>query len=54
MFSRNKIPRAQRHRAVVATTAAGELFWVQGLRITERFKIRPETTRFLEWSWRAI
>jgi len=52
MFSRNKIPRAQRHRAVVATTATGEIFWVEGLRITEEFKVTASTRRFLEWRWR--
>lgn len=54
MFSRNKIPREERHRAVVAATAGGEIFWAQGLRITEQFKITPETRRFLEWRWQAI
>jgi tRNA(Ile)-lysidine synthase len=51
MFSRNKIPREKRTQAIVATTAAGKIFWVEGLRITEDFKVTPATKRFLEWRW---
>lgn len=51
MLSRNKIPRDRRHRLLVATTTAGEIFWVEGLRITEKFKIAPASKRFLEWRW---
>jgi tRNA(Ile)-lysidine synthase len=51
MFSRNKIPRDQRHRLVVAATAAGEIFWVEGLRVTENFKVTPASKRFLNWRW---
>jgi tRNA(Ile)-lysidine synthase len=51
MFSRNKIPRAQRHGVIVATTAAGKIFWVEGLRITEEFKVTEATKHFLEWRW---
>lgn len=52
MFSRNKIARSRRHQAIVASTEAGEIFWVEGLRITEDFKVTPGTQRFLEWRWR--
>lgn len=51
MLSRNKIPRAQRHRLLVAVTAQGEIFWVEGLRITEQFKVTSSTKTFLEWRW---
>lgn len=51
MLSRNKIPRDQRHRLLVAATAAGEVFWAEGLRITEPFKIIATSKRFLEWHW---
>jgi hypothetical protein len=46
-----RVPRARRRGLVLAETAAGEIFWVQGLRISERVKIDGTTTRCLEWSW---
>jgi len=46
-----KIPHAQRHQLVVATTAAGELFWVEGLRMSERFKLDSRTVHRLKWRW---
>lgn len=52
MLSRNKVPRAERDQAVVAAAASGEIFWASPLRITEGFKIREETKRFLVWRWR--
>ncbi len=51
LFTNGKIPRAERHRLVVATTAAGELFWVEGLRMAERFKLDKTTARRLQWCW---
>ncbi|HOB98640.1 MAG TPA: tRNA lysidine(34) synthetase TilS [Verrucomicrobiota bacterium] len=51
LFVNAGVPRAERHRRVIALTAAGELFWVEGLRMAERFKIRLETRRWLEWCW---
>ena len=52
LFTNLKIPRDQRHRLVLATTSAGEIFWVEGIRISERFKITPATKRYLKWQWR--
>jgi tRNA(Ile)-lysidine synthase len=46
-----KVPREQRRRLVVATNAAGEIFWIEGVRMAERFKLSLGTTRFLEWRW---
>jgi tRNA(Ile)-lysidine synthase len=54
MFSRNKIPRANRSRAIVAATAQNEIFWAEPLRITEPFKVTPATKRFLEWTWSSF
>jgi tRNA(Ile)-lysidine synthase len=54
LFVNAKIPRAQRHERIVATTAAGDIWWVEGLRIGERFKLCPETRRRLKWSWRRV
>jgi tRNA(Ile)-lysidine synthase len=52
LFTNAKIPRERRRELVVATTAGGEVFWVEGLRISEKFKLAPETTRRLVWRWR--
>jgi tRNA(Ile)-lysidine synthase len=52
LFVNQKVPRAERHRRVVAATAAGVVFWVEGLRLGEAFKLRPQTRRRLRWEWR--
>ena len=52
MFTNQKIPRERRHQLVVAATASGEIWWVEGLRISERFKLAPATRRRLKWVWR--
>jgi tRNA(Ile)-lysidine synthase len=51
LFGNQKIPRARRHELAVATAASGELFWVEGLRISERFKLDKATVRCLSWGW---
>jgi tRNA(Ile)-lysidine synthase len=51
LFTNAKVPRAERRRRVVATTASGEIWWVEGLRLGERFKLAPQTRRRLEWRW---
>ncbi|MDE3068248.1 MAG: tRNA lysidine(34) synthetase TilS [Verrucomicrobiota bacterium] len=53
LFTNAKIPRAWRHEAIVAATAGGEVFWVQGLRIGEAFKLTPHTKRRLVWRLQA-
>jgi tRNA(Ile)-lysidine synthase len=53
LFSNLKIDRAERHRRWVATTVDGKIWWVEGLRIAEPFKITPETSRVIEWRWEA-
>lgn len=52
LFTNLKIPRHHRHRLVVAAIASGEIWWVEGLRISERFKLTATTQRRLRWSWR--
>jgi tRNA(Ile)-lysidine synthase len=49
LFVNAKISVARRHELVLATTAAGEIFWVEGLRISDQFKLTPVTTRRLLW-----
>jgi tRNA(Ile)-lysidine synthase len=51
-FTNRKVPREQRHRLLVAATAAREVFWVEGERIGERFKLDKSTVRRLKWSWK--
>jgi tRNA(Ile)-lysidine synthase len=51
LFTNQKIPRAQRHKLVVAETD-GKIFWVEGLRISEHFKLTPQTKRQLIWQWK--
>jgi tRNA(Ile)-lysidine synthase len=52
LFTNGKIPRERRRELVLATTATGEIFWVEGLRISENFKLTPATKRHLVWRWR--
>jgi len=54
LFVNTKIPAAQRRKLVLATTATGEIFWVPGLRIGERFKLDLPTKRVLVWRWSEI
>lgn len=53
LFVNAKIPRERRGKLVLATTAGGEIFWVQQMRIAEGFKLTRRTTRRLKWSWQA-
>ena len=54
LFMNQKIPRNERRELVVATTGRGELFWVEGLRMAERFKLDNSTRRGLKWSWERL
>lgn len=51
LLTNAKIPRERRHQLLVAVTVEGEIFWVEGLRISEKFKLTPETRRRLVWRW---
>jgi tRNA(Ile)-lysidine synthase len=50
LFVNAKIAAALRRDLVLAATAAGEIFWVEGLRLGERFKLTPLTQRKLLWN----
>jgi tRNA(Ile)-lysidine synthase len=50
-FTNRKVARARRHELVLATTARGEIFWVEDQRIDERFKLTSRTKRRLIWRW---
>jgi tRNA(Ile)-lysidine synthase len=52
LFTDLKVPRDERRRRVVAVTGRDELFWVEGLRMAEGFKLEPGTVRRVKWLWR--
>jgi tRNA(Ile)-lysidine synthase len=52
LFTNLRVPREERRSRVIAEAAAGEVVWVEGLRIGERFKLTPRTRRVLELRWR--
>jgi tRNA(Ile)-lysidine synthetase-like protein len=54
LFTNEKILPGQRHELIMAATAQGDLFWVEGLRISERFKLRQSTKRRLQWTWERL
>jgi tRNA(Ile)-lysidine synthase len=51
LFVNAKIPAARRRHLVLGTTAEGAIFWVEGLRIGEPFKLTQATRRRLAWTW---
>lgn len=54
LFTNQKIARERRHELLVGATASGELFWVEGLRLGERFKLDKKTLRLLKWRWQRL
>jgi hypothetical protein len=53
-FINQGIPRKRRHQLALASTASGEIFWVEGQRISERFKLTSRTIRRLHWAWQRL
>ena len=53
-FVNRKIPRGRRHEMVVAAASSGKIFWIEGERIAEDFKITPKTSQILNWRWRRL
>lgn len=54
LFVNAKIPRGRRRELIVAEAAGGGIFWVEGLRIGELFKLTPRTQRRLLWRWQPV
>jgi len=54
LFTNAKIPRTRRRELTVAAAENGNIFWVEGLRISENFKLTPQTKRCLIWRWRHL
>jgi hypothetical protein len=38
----------------MATAENGEIFWIEDLRISERFKIDAHSARYLELRWKRL
>jgi len=51
LFTNLKVPQSDRRRRVVAESESGEVFWVEGLRIGDGFKLAPKTRKCLVWRW---
>lgn len=51
LLTNAKIPRARRHTLMIGASAAGKIFWVEGLRISENFKLTSGSKRRLVWRW---
>jgi tRNA(Ile)-lysidine synthase len=54
LFTNRKIPRAERQSLIIAEMANGEIFWVEQLRIAERFKLSAQSNRCLQWRWKRF
>ncbi|HVR35198.1 MAG TPA: tRNA lysidine(34) synthetase TilS [Methylomirabilota bacterium] len=52
LFTNAKVPAGEKRSRVLATTPEGEIFWVEGLRISEGFKLDKHTRRRLKWRCR--
>ena len=53
-FTNQKVGRTRRRHLIMAATADGVVFWVEGLRISERFKLTRRTIRRLQWRWKRL
>ncbi len=52
LFTNAKVPRTERRQRVVAETAGGTIFWVEGLRIGHAARVTPDTRRRVSWRFR--
>jgi len=53
-FTNAKVARRRRHELLLAASASGEVFWVEEMRIAERFKLTERTKRCLHWVWQRL
>jgi hypothetical protein len=53
-FTNKKVPRNQRCALTIAAADNGEIFWVEGQRISEQFKLSKATKRRLKWRWKRL
>jgi len=50
-FTNAKVPCHRRRQLAVGVAADGRIFWVEGLRISECFKLDNHTRSVLQWHW---
>lgn len=50
-FTNQKIPAVRRRELWLAATTTGQIFWIEGLRIGEAFKVTADTRKVLNWRW---
>ncbi len=53
-FVNRKVPMERRRQLVVAETEDGRIFWVEGERIGEQFKLDKASRQRLKWQWQAV
>ncbi|MGC8991584.1 MAG: tRNA lysidine(34) synthetase TilS, partial [Verrucomicrobiia bacterium] len=51
IFVNARVPRHERYNKLVAESPGRGIFWIEDLRIGDKFKVRPDTRRVLEWRW---
>jgi tRNA(Ile)-lysidine synthase len=51
LFTNARVAREDRHRRLLGVTMAGDVFWVEGLRIGESSRVREGTRTWLVWRW---
>jgi tRNA(Ile)-lysidine synthase len=54
LFTNLKVPASERRRRIVAVSEKGEIFWAEGLRISEEAKVTASTETILRWKWRRL
>lgn len=53
LFVNQKVPVGERrHRVICQSISGSQIFWVEGLRVSDAFKVGDTTRRFLVWKWR--
>lgn len=52
LFVNAKVPREEREHRIIGECEDGRIFWVEGLRMGEQFKLDNGTRRRLKWKWR--
>jgi tRNA(Ile)-lysidine synthase len=54
LFTNARIARSRRRELILGLTGDGDIFWVEGLRISERYKLSKSTIRRLHWRWHRL
>jgi tRNA(Ile)-lysidine synthase len=50
LFTNSKVPASEKRQRLLATDSSGNIFWVEGLRISELHKVTAQSTHLLRWS----